>query len=194
MCVIQVYAPTTDYEDVEVEEFYEDIDKAIKDNKGKYTIVMGDLNAKVGECKNGEESILGKFGVGERNRRGEMLLEFAAEQKLIIANTFFKKDKKRYWTWESPNGVTRNQIDFILCSQKGIVNNCEVITKVDIASDHRMVRATICINTKLARLKFINNKKKKRIDILKLKERKEEFQLKLKNRLWSGDTGHRYGY
>jgi endonuclease/exonuclease/phosphatase family metal-dependent hydrolase len=182
MCVIQVYAPTTDYEDSEVEEFYEDIDRAIKENKGKYTIVMGDFNAKVGKCRKGEELILGNFGVGERNKRGDTLLEFAAEQKFVIANTIFKKDQKRYWTWESPNGSTRNQIDFILCSQRGIVKNCEIITKVDIVSDQRMVRATLCINTKLVRLKFINSRKKERINMLKLKERTEEFQLKLKNR------------
>ena len=133
---------------------------------------MGDLNAKVGKRKVGEEKTMGSFGFGDRNRRGEMLIEFATEQKLMIANTHFKKGKKRYWTWESPNGATRNQIDFILSSQRGIVKNCEVISKVDIASDHRMVRATICINTRLARLKFINNKRKKNINIVKLKENK----------------------
>ena len=111
-----------------------------------------------------------------------MLVEFATEQKLVIANSLFKKDSKRYWTWESPNGSTRNQIDFILSNQRGIIKNCEVITKVDIASDHRMVRATIQINNKLARLKFIKNKKTKKIDIFKLKESQEEFQLKLRNR------------
>lgn len=182
MCVIQVYAPTSDYEDSDVEEFYETINKAIKDNKGKYTVLMGDFNAKLGKQETGEEHILGKFGIGQRNRRGDRLIEFALEQNLIVANTFFKKDKKRYWTWESPDGKTRNQIDFILCSQRGIVKNCEVITNVDIASDHRMVRATICINKKLARLKFINNKRKLRINILRLKEMKEEFQLELRNR------------
>ena len=154
MSVIQVYAPNTAYEDSEVETFYEDIDKAIRDNKGKYTIVMGDLNAKVGKRKVGEEKTMGSFGFGDRNRRGEMLIEFATEQKLVIANTHFKKGKKRYWTWESPNGLTRNQIDFILSSQR-------VISKLDIASVHRLVRATICINTRLARLKFINNNRGK---------------------------------
>ena len=182
LCIIQVYAPTTDYEDLEVEEVYEDVDKAIKENKGKYTIVMGDFNAKIGKHKAGEEEVMGCFGIGERNRRGEMLVEFATEQKLVIANSLFKKDSKRYWTWESPNGSTRNQIDFILSNQRGIIKNCEVITKVDIASDHRMVRATIQINNKLARLKFIKNKKTKKIDIFKLKESQEEFQLKLRNR------------
>ncbi|XP_072051533.1 uncharacterized protein [Amphiura filiformis] len=160
LCVIQVYAPTSDYDDEKVEELYEEVNKAIEDSKAEYTIVMGDFNAKIGECQSGEEAIMGKFGVGERNKRGDMLLEFAAQQGLIIANTYFKKHKNRYWTWESPNGITKNQIDFILSSQRGIVEDCSVITSVDIGSDHRMVRAKIHIDRKLARLKIIRNQKK----------------------------------
>ena len=56
---------------------------------------MGDCNAKVGECQPEEENILGKFGYGERNKRGDMLLEFAAQHKFVIANSLFKKHKDR---------------------------------------------------------------------------------------------------
>ena len=182
MCIIQVYAPTSDYDDITVEEFYEDINKAITDNSGTYTVLMGDFNAKIGQREKGEENIMGSFSYGERNRRGERMIEFAMEHKLKVTNTYFKKHKSRYWTWESPNGVTKNQIDFILSNQRGIVKNCEVITNVDIASDHRMVRVNISINKKLARLRFIQNKRKTRINIMKLKGKKEEFQLKLHNR------------
>ena len=76
--LIQVYAPTSDYDDEVVEAFYEDVSKAVEENKAKYTIVMGDLNAKVGERQPEEETILGKFGYGQRHKRGDMLLEFAA--------------------------------------------------------------------------------------------------------------------
>eukprot|EP00057_Strongylocentrotus_purpuratus_P009229 XP_011663703.1 PREDICTED: uncharacterized protein LOC105438068 [Strongylocentrotus purpuratus] len=182
MCIIQVYAPTSDYDDITVEEFYEDINKAITDNSGTYTVLMGDFNAKIGQREKGEENIMGSFSYGERNRRGERMIEFAMEHKLKVTNTYFKKHKSRYWTWESPNGVTKNQIDFILSNQRGIIKNCEVITNVDIASDHRMVRVNISINKKLARLRFIQNKRKTRINIMKLKGKKEEFQLKLHNR------------
>ena len=54
---------------------------------------------------------MGAFGIGERNERGDRLIEFAEEHKLIMANTLFQKPKTRYWTWESPDGETRNQID-----------------------------------------------------------------------------------
>ena len=74
---------------------------------------------------------------------------------MIIANTLFQKPKNRYWTWKSPDGETRNQIDFTLSSQRGILTNCEVITKADIGSDHRLVRMTMRINKRLARQKTI---------------------------------------
>ena len=61
ICIIQVYAPTSDHDDDEVEQFYEDITKALEERKSSYTIVMGDFNAKVGKQQEGEENILGKF-------------------------------------------------------------------------------------------------------------------------------------
>ena len=94
MCIILVYAPTSDYDDIIVEEFY-DINKAITDNSGTYTVLMGDLNAKIGQREKGEENIMGSFSYGERNRRGERMIEFAMEHKLKVTNTYFKKHKSR---------------------------------------------------------------------------------------------------
>ena len=122
---------------------------------------------------------------------------FAAQHKLIVANWLFKKNKDRYWTRESPNGNTRNQIDYILSIQRGIIQNCEVITKVDIWRDLRMVRAKIYLNEKLGRLKFIKHEKKRRINILRLREKVQEFKLKLNNRfeclkIEEADVNERY--
>ena len=77
----------------------------------------------------------------KQKRGGEKLLDFAEENNLIVTNSFFQKAANRYWTWEAPGGMTKNQTDFVLSSDRKIVGNCEVITKVDIGSDHRMVRA-----------------------------------------------------
>ena len=67
-----------------------------------FTIIMGDLNAKVGLTNDKEEKALGPYRIGERNDRGERLLEYIARRNLI-GNTWFKKSTDRYWTWESPN-------------------------------------------------------------------------------------------
>ena len=57
-----------------------------------------------------------------------------------------------YWTWKAPGAVTKNQIYSILFSERKIVENCEVIAKVDIGNDDRMVRARVEVHKKLIRL------------------------------------------
>ena len=45
-----------------------------------------------------------KFGLGMRNEAGQRLIEFCQENALVIANTLFQQDKRRLYTWTSPNG------------------------------------------------------------------------------------------
>ena len=61
--------------------------------------------------------VTGKFGFGIRNEAGQRLIEFCQENALVIANTLFQQHKRRLYTWTSPDGQHRNQIDYILCSQ-----------------------------------------------------------------------------
>ena len=150
MQLIQVYAPTTDYDDQAVEKFYADIEQAIDKKTCKNTIILGDFNAKIGIKKHGEKSKwIGPHGIGERNDRGERLLDFVTENKLYITNSFFKKHPSRYWTWEAHEGKYKNQIDFILTSDNSIIKNTEIISNIDVGSAHRMVRGKIFINKKL---------------------------------------------
>ena len=58
-----------------------------------------------------------QFGLGIQNEAGQRLIEFCQENALVIANTLFKQHKRRLYTWTSPDGQHRNQIDYILCSQ-----------------------------------------------------------------------------
>ena len=109
---------------------------------------MGDFNADIGVRNiNDKMKSTGPFGTGNRKKRGERLLDFAEENNLVVTNSLFFKAANRYWTWEAPGGVTKNQIDFILSS------DCEVITKVDIGSDHQMVRARLEIDKKINEIK-----------------------------------------
>ena len=82
-----------------------------------------------------------------------------------------------------PMGTKKTQIDLTLSSQRGTVTNCEVITKADIGSDHRLVRMTMRINKRLARLKTINKQKPFNIITQKLKGMKETFEINLKKYL-----------
>ena len=115
--VIQVYAPTSNAEEAEVKWFYEDLQDLLELTPKKDVLfIIEDWNAKVG----GQETpgVTGKFGLGMQNEAGQRLIEFCQENALVIANTLFQQCKRRLYTWTSPDGQRRNQIDYILCSQK----------------------------------------------------------------------------
>ena len=73
-----------------------------------------------------------------------------------MMNSFFKKPQHRKWTWLSPNGATKNEIDFIMSTTRRIFNDVSVIHSVK-TSDHRIVRGTLNINTKLERSRLIES-------------------------------------
>ena len=54
-------------------------------------------------------------------------------------NTQFQKKAGRRWTWRSPDGNTKNEIDYIMTDKPGMVTDVTVINRVNIGSDHRMV-------------------------------------------------------
>ena len=104
--LIQVYAPTS-VSPQELDNFYGDLYTATQNSKNKahFTIIMGDFNAKVGS---GDEECLGKFGHGDRNERGEDLVNFATAHGYKIINTLFNKKKNRRCTWRCLNYETFN--------------------------------------------------------------------------------------
>ena len=114
--VIQVYAPTSNAEKAEVERFYEDLQDLLELTPKKDVLfIIGDWNAKVRSQE--IPGITGKFRLGVKNEAGQRLTEFCQENALVIANTLFQH-KRRLYTWTSPDGQHRNQIDCILCSQR----------------------------------------------------------------------------
>ncbi|KAL0832165.1 hypothetical protein ABMA28_001622 [Loxostege sticticalis] len=123
--VIQVYAPTSKYSDEDVETMYEDITRAIHTSRTHFIVVMGDFNAKLGK-RSDNELKMGQFGYGERNARGQLLAGFMEKEGLFMMNSFFRKPKQRKWTWLHPNGVTKNEIDFILSTNRHIFNDVSV--------------------------------------------------------------------
>ena len=101
--VIQVYAPTSNAEEAEVEWFYEDLEDLVELTAKKDVLfIIGDRNAKVGSQET--PGVTGKFGLGMRNEAGQRLIEFCGENALVIANTLFQQHKRRLYTWTSPDG------------------------------------------------------------------------------------------
>ena len=115
--VIQAYAPTSNAEEAEVEWFYEDLQDLLELTPPKDVLfIIGDWNAKVGSQE--ISGVTGKFGLGVQNEAGQRLIEFCQQNGLVIANSLFQQHKRRLYTWTSPDGQYRNQIDYILCSQR----------------------------------------------------------------------------
>ena len=101
--VIQVYAPTSNTEEAEVEQFYEDLQDLLELTPKKYVLfIIGDWNAKVGSQE--IPGVTGKFGLGIWNEAGQRLIEFCQENALVITNTLFQQNKRRLYTWTSPDG------------------------------------------------------------------------------------------
>ena len=117
IAVIQVYAPTSNAEEAEVERFNEDLQDLLEITAKKdVPFITGDWNVKVGSQET--PRVTGKFGLGIRNVAGQRLIEFCQENILVIANTLFPQHKRRLYTWTSPDGQYRNQVDYILCRQR----------------------------------------------------------------------------
>ena len=111
--VIQVYAPTSNAEEAEVERFYEDLQDLLELTAKKDVLfIIGDWNAKVGSQET--PGVTGKFDLGVQNEAGQILTVFCQENTLVIANTLFQQQKRRLYIWTSPDGKHRNQIDYIL--------------------------------------------------------------------------------
>ena len=84
--VIQVYAPTSNTEEAQVEWFYEDLQDLVELRPPKNVLfILGDWNAKVGSQET--PGVTGKFGLGVQNEAGQRLIEYCQENALVIANT-----------------------------------------------------------------------------------------------------------
>ena len=91
--VIQAYAPTSNPEEAEVEQVYEDLQDLLELTPKKYVLfIIGDWNAKVGSQET--PRVTGKFGLGVQNEAGQRLTEFYQENALVIANTLFQHTRE----------------------------------------------------------------------------------------------------
>uniref|UniRef100_A0A914X7D3 Endonuclease/exonuclease/phosphatase domain-containing protein n=1 Tax=Plectus sambesii TaxID=2011161 RepID=A0A914X7D3_9BILA len=148
--IVSAYAPTSAASDDEVEDFYSKLDALVWTSPTTdFTVVGGDFNARIGKRKPGEQYV-GNFGSGDRNERGDRLAAYAEDSHQHILNTKFQKRHGRKWSWKTPNGAHRFELDYILCSVPRIFKDVSIIgeSRFNIGSDHRLVRGQISIDCK----------------------------------------------
>lgn len=81
------------------------------------------------------------------------------ENKLCILNSLYKKKPSKKWTWVTPNGQHKNEIDYAMTNNTKVFKDSEVIGNFNFNSDHRMVRATLSGTRVKKAKKFHNNLK-----------------------------------
>ena len=95
--ILQTYAPTQDHDDEDIEQFYEEIQQAINQTKSDEIICMiCDMNAKVGSISH--YNIGGSFELGNKNDRGERLIQFCKQNQLIITYIWFQQLPGKFYT------------------------------------------------------------------------------------------------
>ena len=116
--VIQVYTPTSNTKEAEVERFCEDLQDLLELTPKKDVLfIIGDWNAKIGSQETA--GVTGKFGLGIQNEAGQRLIEFCQGNSLIIANTLFQQHKRRLYTWTSPDGQHRITLIIFFAAKDG---------------------------------------------------------------------------
>jgi len=182
VCIIQAYAPTADSSEEDIEDFYGQLDQAKKQCKSQdILIVMGDFNAKVG--KGGYEDIVGSYGLGERNERGDKLIEWCTENSQVLMNTWFQHHPRRLWTWKSPGGNVKNQIDYVTISRRhrNAVRQVKCYPGADCDSDHSLLALWMKVKCK----KLKKSKVTSRYDfklLARSNEIQENYNIKVKNK------------
>ncbi|KAK3506606.1 hypothetical protein QTP70_011019 [Hemibagrus guttatus] len=180
--VVSGYAPQVGCELEEKERFWSELDEVMESiPTGERVVIGADFNGHVGEGNTGDEEVMGKFGVKERNLEGQIVVDFAKRMDMGVVNTYFQKREEHRVTYKS--GGRSTQVDYILCRRGNLkeISDCKVVVGESVARQHRMVvcRMTLMVCKK----KRSEIEKKTKWWKLKKEECCEEFRQKLRQAL-----------
>ncbi|CAJ1081041.1 craniofacial development protein 2-like%2C partial [Xyrichtys novacula] len=183
--IIQCYTPTNVAEEQEKENFYSSLQSLIdRTLKRDLKIIMGDLNAKVGEDNAGKEFIMGRHGIGICNENGELFTDLCSFNDLVIGGTICPHKKIHKTTWISPDGKTEKQIDHITVSRKWrSLLDIRVKHGADVASNHQLLVATMRVKMRSFHTTTDRPHHKFNVQFLRKIRKKEEFNCKVKSNL-----------
>ncbi|KAL0901105.1 hypothetical protein ABMA27_006427 [Loxostege sticticalis] len=131
--IVQVYAPTSTASDEAIEKFYSELESTMaKVPSRELLIILGDLNSKIGENAHQLSKCAGRFGLGN----------------------LFEHHPRRLYTWVSPDGKTRNQIDYIMIRSRwrSSITNAHTLPGADCGSDHQLLISKLKLKLTAARV------------------------------------------
>ena len=110
------------------------------------------------------------------------MIEFCQQNELLITITYFKQHPRKLYTWKSPDGETRNQIDYVLINKRfrNCVKQAKTYLGSDINSDHNPV--TLKIKIQLKKLKKKNRKQHFDVSLLKKNSYTARYNVEIRNR------------
>uniref|UniRef100_A0A7I4XT34 Reverse transcriptase domain-containing protein n=1 Tax=Haemonchus contortus TaxID=6289 RepID=A0A7I4XT34_HAECO len=126
LTVFFVYAPTSSYDEEELEAFYMDLEKLYREVHTFFKVIIGDFNAKIGPRRTIEELQIGTHGM-LWNEQGERLSEFIMSTHTIHGNSQFQEPSHSRSTWESPGGQFHNEIDHIIVNREFCLTDVAVV-------------------------------------------------------------------
>lgn len=136
------YAPTNEASDEVKDQLYGRLKGVLGSNRPwrELTILIGDMNAKIGNCDIGYEEVMGTHGIGDVNNNGERFVDLCAEHELIGGSVFPHKRIHKA-TWVSPNYTVENQIDHFCILRKSRRTQLDVrlMRGADANSDHHLL-------------------------------------------------------
>ena len=187
MKIIVGYGPNEDASKEDREEFYKQLQIIIDNTKTNQEIlILGDLNARVGNKKDSYYGVIGKEGESIESPNGELLLDLCIRNNLKIANTFFKHKDIHKWTRVSEDRAEKSMIDYIIVSNNLFYNTNDVRVKrgAEIFSDHFMVVGKFNLSLKFRTKTHKEPKKYKlKVEGLRNKETKDFYQGQINSKL-----------
>ena len=183
--IVRVYAPTSTSPEDEIEKFYDDLDAAYKlCGSQEMKIVMGDLNAKVGTEPDPLREVVGPYGLGNRNERGDMWVDRCMTHDQVIMNTWFQHHTTHLYTWKSPGDGVRNQIDYITIDKRfgNSILQVKGNPSADGGSDHVPIVATLRLKLRMVKQKKYGDKLEIQLVRTDVKYR-EQYQQRTANQL-----------
>ncbi|KAK3553518.1 hypothetical protein QTP70_004198 [Hemibagrus guttatus] len=164
--------------------FWSELDEVMESiPTGERVLIGAYFNGHVGEGNTGDEEVMGKFRVRERNLEGQMIVDFAKRMDLAVVNTYFQKREEHRVTYKS--GGRRTQVNYILCRRGNLkeISDCKVVVGESVARQHRMVVCRMTLMVCKKKRSMIKIEKKTKWWKLKKEECCEEFRQKLRQTL-----------
>ena len=151
MTLICAYAPTLTAEEHINDQFYEELDEALRSvNARDKIILLGDFNARVGRRSDLWNAIGGKM-----NANGLRLLSLCSEHDLIITNTLFRLKTIHKTSWMHPRSKQWHLLDYIIVKSDQLreVHKTRVMRGADCWTDHNLILAKIKMKIRPASLR-----------------------------------------